>query len=422
MKPPQVAVEILGGNAPEASQEVLDLAVARVDRLNVHGAAHTLTGAAVDGLVRDVERRRDRRIAPVGVGDEQGVPGDNRLQSLRHALGVEDRQGAAEGLAGAVGSDQDRHLLAREAAFVGFAAAPARLAVQLPLPLPALEHEGLVGLDDPAKAVRRLTNRLQEAVAPAKRRTRRNPAALGRLDNRLPFGQGLAEGQPALLVVQAGQRCAGEGIFDLSPRAKQFEAQFADVETAYGAPFPLRARQEIERLKERLSLVERQIAEVEAERDEVARSGAKLSVADALEGSSQQAAAKIATLTQLKGIGENDATLLTHEVFYRGFRNRRELAGWVGITPTPWASGNTERDQGVGRDGPAWIRANLIQMAWRWLRHQPDSALSEWFRGRTAGARGRIRRVMIVALARKLLIALWRFSETGLVPSGVRLA
>ena len=212
------------------------------------------------------------------------------------------------------------------------------------------------------------------------------------------------------------------GIFDLSPRAKQFEAQFADVETAYGAPFPLRARQEIERLKERLSLVERQIAEVEAERDEVARSGAKLSVADALEGSSQQAAAKIATLTQLKGIGENDATLLTHEVFYRGFRNRRELAGWVGITPTPWASGNTERDQGVGRDGPAWIRANLIQMAWRWLRHQPDSALSEWFRGRTAGARGRIRRVMIVALARKLLIALWRFSETGLVPSGVRLA
>ena len=153
----------------------------------------------------------DRWIAPVGVGDEQGVTGKDRLQSLNHALGVEDRQGAVEGLAGAVGSDQDRHLLAREAAFASLAAAPARLAVQLPLPLPALEHEGLVGLDDPAKAVRRLTDRLQEAVAPAKRRTRRNPAALGRLDNRLSFGQGLAEGQPALLVVQAGQRCTGEG-------------------------------------------------------------------------------------------------------------------------------------------------------------------------------------------------------------------
>ena len=78
MKPPQVAVEILGGDAPEGSQEALDLAVARVDRLNVHGAAHTFTGAAVDGLVRDVERCRDRRIAPVGVGDEQGVTGKDR--------------------------------------------------------------------------------------------------------------------------------------------------------------------------------------------------------------------------------------------------------------------------------------------------------------------------------------------------------
>ena len=212
------------------------------------------------------------------------------------------------------------------------------------------------------------------------------------------------------------------GIFDLNPRAKDFEETFADVVTAYGSPFPPRARQEIERLKERLFLVQRQIADVEAERDKVARSGAKLAVADTLDGSSEQAAAKIATLAQLKGIGENDATLLTHEVFYRGFRNRRELASWVGITPAPWASGDTERDQGVDRDGPAWIRANLIQMAWRWLHHQPDSSLSKWFEGRTAGDRGRTRRVMIVALARKLLIALWRFSETGLIPSGARLA
>ena len=211
------------------------------------------------------------------------------------------------------------------------------------------------------------------------------------------------------------------GIFDLDPRAKDFEEKFADVETAYGSPFPPRARQEIERLKERLSMVERQIEEVEVERDEVARAGAELSMSDAPEGSDEQAAVKIATLAQLKGIGENDATLLTLEVFYRGFRNRRELASWVGITPTPWASGDTQRDQGVGRDGPAWIRANLVQMAWRWLRHQPDSVLSKWFEERTAGARGRIRRVMIMALARKLLIALWRFSETGLVPPGAKL-
>ena len=141
----------------------------------------------------------------------------------------------------------------------------------------------------------------------------------------------------------------------------------------------------------------------------------------ASEGSDAQAAAKIATLTRVKGIGENNATLLTHEVFYRNFRNRRELASWVGITPTPWASGDSERDQGIGRDGPAWIRGLLIQMAWRWLRHQPDSALSKWFEERTAGSRGRIRRVMILAFARKLLIALWRFSKTGLVPTGARI-
>ena len=212
------------------------------------------------------------------------------------------------------------------------------------------------------------------------------------------------------------------GIFDLQPRSKDLEAKFTDVKTAYGEPFPPRARQEILRIAERLALVEEQIAQVEAERDAFVLSGAAISMVDALDGSRARAAAKIATLTRLKVIGPNDATILTHEVFYRGFRNRRELASWVSVTPTPWASGDTQRDQGIGRDGPAWIRAQLIQIAWRWLRYQPDSALSKWFNERTAGSRGRIRRVMIVARARKLLIALWRFSETGLVPTGAKLA
>ena len=211
------------------------------------------------------------------------------------------------------------------------------------------------------------------------------------------------------------------GVFDLNPRAKGFEVKFAEVVTAYDSPLPPRARREIERLKKRLSLVQRQIAEVEAERDWVARAGAKLSIADAPEGSDAQTAAKITTLTRLKGIGENDAMVLIYEIFHRGFRNRRELASWVGMTPTPWASGDTQRNQGMSRDGPAWIRSHLIQMAWRWLGHQPESALSIRFENRTAGARGRMRRVMIVALARKLLIALWRFSETGLVPTGTKL-
>ena len=212
------------------------------------------------------------------------------------------------------------------------------------------------------------------------------------------------------------------GIFDLEPRAGDFKEKLSKATTAYGEAFPPKARREVLRLAERLALVLRQVAEVEAERDAAAQSGESIRVGDAPQGSEQQASAKIATLAALKGIGPNDATLLTHEIFYRGFRNRRELASWVGLTPTPWASGDTQRDQGIGGDGPAWIRAQIIQIAWRWLRFQPESSLSKWFVERTAGARGRIRRVMVVALARKLLIALWRFSETGLVPSGAKFA
>ena len=212
------------------------------------------------------------------------------------------------------------------------------------------------------------------------------------------------------------------GVFHLRPHNKEFLAEFAEVATAYGSPFPPRARQEILRLAERLSLVQRQIAQVEAERDAVVRQGRLLPAPVAPEDPEAQGGGEDCHADRLKGIGENDATLLTHEVFYRRFRNRRELAGWVGITPTPWASGDTQRDQGISRDGPAWIRAHLIQMAWRWLHNQPESALSKWFEERTAGARGRIRQVMVVALARKLLIALWRFYETGLVPSGAKLA
>ena len=155
------------------------------------------------------------------------------------------------------------------------------------------------------------------------------------------------------------------GIFDLQPRTDGFEMKFAEAMTAYGLPLPPRARQEVLRLSERLSLVERQIVQVEAERDAVARSGAKLPIAKVAEGSDAQAAAKIASLTRLKGIGENDATLLTHEIFYRKFNNRRELASWVGMTPTPWASGAMEpgaANHRMGKRGRATNACTLIQL------------------------------------------------------------
>ena len=135
------------------------------------------------------------------------------------------------------------------------------------------------------------------------------------------------------------------GVFDLEPRAADFDAAFAAVTTACGEPFPPRARREIERIAERLGLVMQQIEAVEAERDAAVRR------TEAGAGSAARADATIAMLSRLKGIGANDATLLTHEVFYRQFRNRRELAGWAGLTPTPWASGDVQHDQGIGRDG-----------------------------------------------------------------------
>ena len=138
MEPFEIAVEVLGGDASEAAQETLDLASAAVDRLDVHRTAHSLASRDIDALVRDVERRRDGRIAAVGVGDQQGIGGEDRLQHLLHVVCVESGQGMAEGRTGTVGGDQYRHLLAREPALAGLAAAPTRLSVQLPLPLAAL--------------------------------------------------------------------------------------------------------------------------------------------------------------------------------------------------------------------------------------------------------------------------------------------
>jgi len=124
----------------------------------------------------------------------------------------------------------------------------------------------------------------------------------------------------------------------------------------------------------------------------------------------------IAVLNRLKGIGPNDATVLVREAFWRDFRNGRELGGWSGLAPSPWPSGSVSRDQGITKAGPPMLRAQMLQMTWRWLHWQPDSELARWFRKRTDGASGRMRRVMAVALARKLQVALWRHATTGTVP------
>jgi transposase len=121
-------------------------------------------------------------------------------------------------------------------------------------------------------------------------------------------------------------------------------------------------------------------------------------------------------LLRLKGLGPAFAATLTNEVLYKDFRNRREVAGYCGLAPSPWQSGGLDREQGISKAGNRRARHAVVELAWLWLRHQPDSALTQWFRQRTAGASGRIKRIAIVALARKLIIALWRYLITGLIP------
>ena len=106
---------------------------------------------------------------------------------------------------------------------------------------------------------------------------------------------------------------------------------------------------------------------------------------------------------------------------WRRFRNRREVGACAGLTPTPYQSGDSQREQGISKAGNRRVRRLIVQLSWQWLRHQPDSVLTQWFQRRYGGTGKRGRRVGIVALARKLLIALWRYVEDGEVPAGARL-
>ncbi|KVU28424.1 transposase [Burkholderia ubonensis] len=163
-------------------------------------------------------------------------------------------------------------------------------------------------------------------------------------------------------------------------------------------------RAEIEREYERLALVRQQIRLLEVQQDRQVRSGAHPGMA---------------LLAQLAGIGAGSACTLVRELFgWRQFRNRRELAGCLDLTPTPYASGTSEVELGISKAGNRRCRWLLVELAWSWLRLQPGSQLSHWFNQRFAGAGKRLRRIGIVALARRLAIALWRYLEHGEIPAG----
>ena len=199
----------------------------------------------------------------------------------------------------------------------------------------------------------------------------------------------------------------GQGVRDAMPLRPGFIAGLGKLRTGDGHLLPPRLREEIAREHVRLCLVQKQIAALEAS------SRAELRAAEP--GS---AAAKVAQLIDLKGIGPIGGQQLVNEVFYRSFDNRRQVGSYFGLTGTPYDSGESRREQGISKAGNRRARTVAIQLTWLWLRHQPDSELSCWFRQRVGELKGRMRRVTIVALARKLMVALWRYLTTGLVPTG----
>ncbi len=203
--------------------------------------------------------------------------------------------------------------------------------------------------------------------------------------------------------------CATQGIYDYEPRRRDRHARLAELRTGDGRDLPPRLAAEIRRELQRLDLVLEMIGSVEAERNAIAEAKAM---------AAHPGAEKIQALTRLKAIGAETAVVLVGEAFCRCFQNRRQLGAYAGLDPSPFASGGMVRDQGIAKSGNPKLRTALIELAWLWLRYQSDSALSRWFRERVGSLKGRPRRIAIVAMARKLLVALWRYLETGLVPEG----
>jgi len=179
----------------------------------------------------------------------------------------------------------------------------------------------------------------------------------------------------------------------------------AELITGNGRPLPKRLGREITREIERLALVQEQLVEIEHERDQAPTPCAATE-------------RKRHDLLRLNGIGPTVSAILAREVYYRRFTNRRQVASYIGLAPSPYDSGDGRRSQGISKAGNSLARYSLIQAAWLWLRHQPNSALTQWFHHRTEGQSKRVRCIMIVALARKLAIALWRYVELGLIPEG----
>lgn len=187
--------------------------------------------------------------------------------------------------------------------------------------------------------------------------------------------------------------------------------ELEELRSPAGYPLGEDLKAEIRREYERYRLADEQIR------------GLERTQRDRLEADPSGALKQVGSLLQLRGVGWVSSWVLVMEFFaWRGFRNRKQLAACAGLTPTPYSSGDMERDQGISKAGNRRIRTLLVELSWLWLRYQPDSALTLWYQKRFAGGGKRMRRIGIVAMARKLLVALWRYVEHGEIPQGAVLS
>src|SRR5215204_914227 len=202
------------------------------------------------------------------------------------------------------------------------------------------------------------------------------------------------------------------GIRGFKPALRKAAERLDGVRTAEGIPLPENTRAELRRDMARLRVVLDQIKEIEEDRLR------KLEAASEIEPGPP---AMVRLIARIVGIGVETADMLVREVLSRDLRDRQAIARYAGLTGSPDESGSRRREKGLARAGNARVRRGMIQLAWRFLMFQKESALAQWYRARTAGARPGTRKTLIVALARKLLLALWRFATTGAPPAGVAL-
>jgi transposase len=219
-------------------------------------------------------------------------------------------------------------------------------------------------------------------------------------------------GEQTRLINRIKAVLARFGIHSFRLSLRSAADRLESIRTAEGTALPHNTHAEVHRFLERLSLVRQQIRAIEQERER------KLSAVPAAENGPH---AMVRLIARIIGIGVETADMLVHEILSRGLRDRRAVARYAGLTGSPDESGKRRREKGLARAGNARVRRGMIQLAWRFLRFQKDSDLARWFQARTTDGRKTTRKTMIVALARKLLIALWRFVTAGEVPQGVSL-